>query len=100
MLALVGQVIFNNGVWGGSKAAVQDVLAGMLSHFSTAYSRTVKQGVFETQSFDIAAMNVVVLQQAAYTWQIFSGRPFCAGQVRMCMCFWEWTCTCIQCLHS
>ena len=79
--ALAVQVILNSGVWGGSKAAVQDLLAGMLSEFSVQYSRTARQGNIGLQNFNMAVLNNVILHETARTWNIFTGRPFCAGQV-------------------
>lgn len=75
------QVVLNSGVWGGSKAAVQDVLAFMLSEFAVLYGRTVREGA-PLSNFNMAVINTAVLQHVAYTWNVFTGRPFCAGQVR------------------
>ena len=76
------QVILNSGVWGGRKEAVQDILAGMVSEFTRLYL-IVGQKKQQLANFNMAVLNTVVLQQAARTWRIFTGRPFCAGQVSL-----------------
>ena len=80
--SILVQVLLNAGVFGGSKAAVQDLLAGMLAEFAYLYGRVARQGLLGLSNFDMAVLNTVVLQDVARTWHIFTGRPFCAGQVR------------------
>lgn len=87
------QVLLNDGAWGGSKAAVQDVLAGMLARFTQLYTTLATAGNTKLRNFNMAVMNAVVLEEAARSWQVFTGVPFCAGQVssirRSLMSAWQ-----------
>ena len=71
------------GLWGGSKAAVQDVLSNMLDNFARLYARETAKGKEQLTNFDMAVLNDVILQEAARSWKVFTGRPFCGGQVRL-----------------
>ncbi|KAK9814458.1 hypothetical protein WJX72_006266 [[Myrmecia] bisecta] len=82
------EVLLNAGVFGGKKDAVLDVLATMLREFARLYQKFYNYGDYKTKNFDMAVFNMALLQHISSAYRIFTGSPFCGGQVQ-CELFFQ-----------